>query len=61
MAEEESVMADDERRKRTARVGRWRLMFRRGRYRWAAERRPVGTYVLATRWFIFTALRRFHG
>lgn len=54
-------MGDDERRKRTAQVGRWRLMFRRGRYRWAAERRPVGTYVLATRWFIFTALRRTYG
>lgn len=54
-------MADDERRKRTTQIGRWRLMFRRGRYGWAAERRSVGAYVLATRWFIFTALRQNRG
>jgi hypothetical protein len=45
-------------KKHAGEIGRWRLMCRRGRYRWAMERRPAGTYVLATPAFIFTALRR---
>jgi hypothetical protein len=47
-----------DRGKHVAKVGRWRIMLRFGRYRWAAEKRPVGTLVIATPLFICTALRR---
>ena len=44
--------------KRIWNLGRWRIMFKPGRYQWGATTKGFADLVVATRWGIGSLLRR---